>query len=195
MRGSMKSTIIQGRVYILGDNIDTDQIISAEYLKINPSTDEGRSILGELAMCGLPLDAEPFRDDYGNALYSIIIAGDNFGCGSSREHAVVALAACGIKAILAKSFARIFYRNSIVSGELLPLTFSSNILPNLKNGDNFEINTQKNKVIVNYEKEINIDPIGDMASIVNHGGIFNYARHLKMFKVNENIIDVKNINV
>ena len=130
----MSNKIIQGKVYVLGDNIDTDQILTAEFLKINPSTTEGYEWLGKLAMCGLPVDAEKFRDESGNPLYSIIVAGDNFGCGSSREHAVIALGASGVKTVLAKSFARIFFRNSIVTGEVMPLTYSGEALENLKNG-------------------------------------------------------------
>jgi 3-isopropylmalate/(R)-2-methylmalate dehydratase small subunit len=110
----MSKNFISGKVYLLGDNIDTDQILTAEYLKVNPSTPEGYEWLGKLAMCGLPIDAKKFRDSDGTPLYSIIIAGENFGCGSSREHAVIALGAAGIKLVIAKSFARIFFRNSIV---------------------------------------------------------------------------------
>ncbi|MDE9448544.1 3-isopropylmalate dehydratase, partial [Xenorhabdus bovienii] len=90
--------------YVLTDNIDTDQILSAEYLKVNPSTPEGYAQLASLAMCGLPEGSLPFIDESkGKAKYPIIVAGQNFGCGSSREHAVAALGASGVKVVLAQS--------------------------------------------------------------------------------------------
>jgi len=170
--------IIESKVYTLGDNIDTDQILTAEYLKINPATREGYEELGTLAMSGLPNGSQQFLEkSTKRALYSIIIGGNNFGCGSSREHAVIALAASGVKAIVAKSFARIFFRNCIVSGHLLPLTIKDDRLNKFKTGDEIKIDLE-NGSLLNYTSGLilSIDPFGELADIVEAGGIFQYAR-------------------
>ena len=108
-------------VYVLSDNIDTDQIIPAKYLNLVPTIPEEYRKLGSYALSGLPGNFSPFvRAGTEESEYSIIIAGRNFGCGSSREHAPVALGAAGVKAVVAMSFARTFFRNSIATGELCP---------------------------------------------------------------------------
>src|SRR5262249_24780294 len=126
--GSMQQ-IIRGRAYVLGDNIDTDQIIPAQYLSCNPSIPEERKFFGMYANSGVP-DAQAglpqgnirfvpdneFRSEYG-----IIVGGRNFGCGSSREHAPLALAEAGVRCVIAEFYARIFYRNSVNGGYLVPL--------------------------------------------------------------------------
>ena len=95
---------ITGRAYVLGDNIDTDQIIPAHYLNLVPTITEEYVKLGSYAMAGLPESCAPFIDKAtGRTPYTIMIAGTNFGCGSSREHAPVALGAAGCKAVVAFS--------------------------------------------------------------------------------------------
>ncbi len=191
----MKSkNIISGKVYLLGDNIDTDQILTAEYLKVNPSTPEGYEWLGKLAMCGLPIDAKKFRDKDGTPLYSIIVAGENFGCGSSREHAVVALGAAGIKLVIAKSFARIFFRNSIVTGEVMPITCSDDRLMNIVNGTEISIDLDVGQITLNNGDFITVDPIGELSNVVKEGGLFNYARSVgKIPNISNDLIEIKNI--
>jgi 3-isopropylmalate/(R)-2-methylmalate dehydratase small subunit len=98
--------IIEGRVWTLGTDVDTDQIISGKYLTII-DPDELKKHVFEIA---LPEFAEKARAG------DILIAGENFGCGSSREHAPQAMRAIGVGAVVADSFARIFYRNSINLG-------------------------------------------------------------------------------
>ena len=101
------NNVMRGTVYVLGDNIDTDQILTAEYLKINPASAEGREELATLAMCGLQEGALPFiNPQTQRAGYDFIVAGKNFGCGSSREHAVVALGTSGEEAVVAQTEAR-----------------------------------------------------------------------------------------
>lgn len=190
----MSKNSISGKVYVLGNNIDTDQILTAEYLKVNPSTPEGYEWLGKLAMCGLPIDAKKFRDDNGIPLYSIIVAGDNFGCGSSREHAVIALGAAGIKLVIAKSFARIFFRNSIVTGEVMPITCSDDRLLNLVNGTEISIDLNSGQISLQNGEFINVDPIGELSNVVKEGGLFNYARSIgKIPSIVNDSIEVKNI--
>lgn len=97
---------IKGVVHIFGDNIDTDQIYPGRYLELTEPQD-----IAKHAMEGAD-EAFPSKVTPGD----IIVAGKNFGCGSSREHAVITLLAAGVKAVIAKSFARIFYRNAINRG-------------------------------------------------------------------------------
>ena len=95
---------IRGRVYVLGDNIDTDQIIPAEYLNLVPTIPEEYRKLGSYALAGLARtpDQPPFVPPDGMTTpYTVIVAGKNFGCGSSREHAPIALGAAGTKAVVA----------------------------------------------------------------------------------------------
>ena len=104
------------------DNIDTDVILPGPYLKLHEHSE-----LAEHAMEGMDSD---FHSKVKNA--NIIVTGNNFGCGSSREHAPIALSASGIQAVLALSFARIFYRNSVDGAYLLPIeidekTYSSTV--------------------------------------------------------------------
>ena len=112
-------SVITGKAYVLGDNIDTDQIIPAQYLTFNPSIPEEYKQFGKYALSsvppsqsGLPKGHVPFHtDDEFVSPYKIIVGGKNFGCGSSREHAPIALDAAGIEAVVAEFYARIFYRN------------------------------------------------------------------------------------
>jgi 3-isopropylmalate/(R)-2-methylmalate dehydratase small subunit len=174
----MTASTITGRVYVLGDNIDTDQIISAEYLKIDPTTEDGLRELGSLAMCGLPEDSMPFVDtSTGKSPYRIIVAGENFGCGSSREHAVTALGASGVKAVIAQSYARIFFRNCVSTGQLLPVASSQRLCDVLKTGDTIEIDPVSRRITC-AARDIHaaVDPLGELAQIVEAGGLFAYGR-------------------
>ncbi|MCL2329902.1 MAG: 3-isopropylmalate dehydratase, partial [Phycisphaerae bacterium] len=111
--------IIQGKVYVLGDDIDTDQIIPAHYLMYNPTIPAERKLFGKYALsgvpegqAGLPSGREVFVDqtdpNNSQSSYTVVLGGKNFGCGSSREHAPLALAEAGIKAVVAEFYARIF---------------------------------------------------------------------------------------
>ena len=126
---------ITGPVYVLGDNIDTDQIIPAEYLNLVPTIPEEYRRLGSYALAGLPLQsgAPTFVPPGGTTTpYAILVAGKNFGCGSSREHAPIALGAAGAKAVVAESFARIFFRNCVATGELYPVETTERIVDFLR---------------------------------------------------------------
>ena len=118
------------------DNIDTDVIIPGTYLKIHDYNE-----LATHAMEGL--DPEfPSKVKDGD----FIVAGKNFGCGSSREHAPIALSTCGIKAVIAISFARIFYRNSVDGAFLLPIEIDNETYQKISNSDQLEINIEKNEI-------------------------------------------------
>ncbi len=115
--------ILTGPVFVVRDNIDTDQIAPAEFLTLVPTIPEEYAQLGGIAMCGLPDDAYPQRFVAARekkSLYPMVITGRNFGCGSSREHAPIAIGAAGAKAVVAETYARIFFRNCVATGELFP---------------------------------------------------------------------------
>src|SRR3954467_1480175 len=141
-------TRIEGAAYVLGDNVDTDQIIPAQYLTYNPSIPEEFRMFGKYALCGVPDDAAglpkghvPFHgpaDEFVSP-YRIIIAGKNFGCGSSREHAPIALAAAGITAVVAEFYARIFFRNAVNGGYLIPFESKKRLVDEICTGDELTI--------------------------------------------------------
>ena len=148
----MNDNFIKGKVFVVGDNIDTDQIIPAQYLNLVPTIPDEYKKLGSYALCGLP---DSYRTRYVktgefSTEFPIIIGGNNFGCGSSREHAPVSLGAAGCQTVIARSFARIFFRNCIATGEVYPLETDSELNKILKTGDEVEINLSENKVKVTY---------------------------------------------
>jgi 3-isopropylmalate/(R)-2-methylmalate dehydratase small subunit len=176
---------ITGKAYVLGDNIDTDQIIPAEHLVYSTSDPEELKKYGHFALssvppagAGLPEGNKPFitGDNY-QSDYSIIIGGSNFGCGSSREHAPLALQVAGVKVVIAESYARIFYRNSVDGGFLIPYVSQKKLNDVIKTGDIIEVDVESNKII-NHSDNIsyNLAPLGDVFEIVDAGGLFEYAR-------------------
>ena len=105
-----QNIIAAGKVYVVGNNIDTDQIIPAQYLNLVPTIPEEYEKLGTYALCGLPdkYTTRYIKKGELKTEYPIIIGGKNFGCGSSREHAPISLGAAGTKVVIANSYARIF---------------------------------------------------------------------------------------
>jgi len=105
-----------------------------------------------------------------------ILAGRNFGCGSSREHAPIALSYSGIKAVLALSFARIFYRNAVDGAFLLPIEIDENAYKDISQGDILEINIGKNEIKnLTKTKTYSMKPFPELiGKIVAAGGLFNY---------------------
>src|SRR5271154_6854511 len=178
-------TTITGKAYVLGDNIDTDQIIPAHYLSFNPSIPEERKFFGMYAMSsvpegqrGLPDGHIPFvRENEFKSDYQIVIGGKNFGCGSSREHAPLALAEAGIRCVVAEFYARIFFRNSVNGGYLLPLESTQRLVEEIATGDELEVRILDHCVInKSANKRYDLRPLGDVLPIVEAGGIFNYAK-------------------
>src|SRR5712671_1342760 len=132
------SNIIRGRVYVVRDNIDTDQIIPAQYLNLVPTIPEEYEKLGSYALDGLPKSLYPARyvqEGQLDSQYPIVVGGRNFGCGSSREHAPIALGSAKCRVVLAESFARIFFRNCVATGELYPCEITERLCDVLKTGD------------------------------------------------------------
>src|SRR3954465_14974294 len=131
-------SVFTGPVYVVRDNIDTDQIIPAQFLNLVPTIQEEYEKLGSYAMYGLPNSLYPTRfvkDGQMDSEYPIVVAGRNFGCGSSREHAPIALGSAPRKLVLRESFARIFFRNCVATGELYPCECKDRLCDILKTGD------------------------------------------------------------
>jgi len=184
-------TTITGKAYVLGDNVDTDQIIPAQYLTFDPSIPEEYRQFGKYALssvppaqAGLPKGHIPFHiDDDFVSPYKIIIGGKNFGCGSSREHAPIALDAAGIEAVVAEFYARIFYRNSVNGGYLIPFESCDRLCERICTGDELRIDVAGSSLAnLTTGEEWRLKPLGEVGPILEAGGVFNYARQVGMLK-------------
>ena len=149
-----------GKVFVLGDDIDTDIIIPTEYLALK-SIEDMR-----------PYGFYPLRPELPSLIKpgDIIVAGSNFGCGSSREQAPEVIKALGVKCVVAKSFARIFYRNSINNGLLL--IENSDIQDKIKEGDELTVEPGKELVLNGEAYKIGSLP-DNLMDILNEGGLVN----------------------
>jgi 3-isopropylmalate/(R)-2-methylmalate dehydratase small subunit len=180
------SAIIRGKIFVVRDNIDTDQIIPAQYLNLVPTIPEEYAKLGGFALCGLPRADYPMRyvpEGQTKSPFAIVVAGRNFGCGSSREHAPVALGAAGCKAVVAESFARIFFRNSVATGELYPVETPTRLCDALRTGDDVELDLDANTLrVASTGKVVVLKPLGDAKPVVETGGLFEFARRSGMIK-------------
>jgi len=183
--------VILGKAYVLGDNIDTDQIIPAQYLSYNPADPQERRYFGMYALsgvpearAGLPAGKVPFvpRGEFRSA-YSIIVAGRNFGCGSSREHAPLALAEAGVKCVIAEFYARIFFRNSVNGAYLVPLECVARLVDSVHTGDDLEVHLKEQFVLNRTRNQrYELRPLGDVLPIIEVGGLFAYARKTGMIR-------------
>ncbi len=181
--------IIKGKAYVLGNNIDTDQIIPAEHLVYSLSDPEESKKYGHFALssvpisqAGLPEGGHPFinGENY-HSEYNIVIGGSNFGCGSSREHAPFALQVAGVKAVIAESYARIFYRNCVDGGFLLPYESPVKLYDQIKTGDELELDVHGNILKdITSGKTYVLRSLGDILPIIEAGDIFKYARQAGM---------------
>ena len=173
-------SVFTGSVYVVRDNIDTDQIIPAQYLNLVPTIAEEYLKLGSHAFSGLPDSQYPIRYVKAGQLdseYHIVVAGKNFGCGSSREHAPIAMGAANSKIVVAESFARIFFRNCVATGELYPCETSERLCEQLQTGDVVTVDLEAATIkIEKTGKTYHLKPLGDVKPVVDAGGIFNYAR-------------------
>jgi len=173
-------SVFTGPVYVVRDNIDTDQIISAQFLNLVPTIAEEYEKLGSHALAGLPESLYPIRyvkEGQLDSEYPIIVAGKNFGCGSSREHAPIALGSAKGRIILAESFARIFFRNSVATGELYPCEITERLCDVLKIGDVVTVDLDAATVTIQATGKVyHFKPLGDVRPVVDAGGLFNYAR-------------------
>ena len=184
-------TVITGKAYVLGNNIDTDQIIPAKYLSFNPSIPEERKYFGMYAMSSVPEgqrglpkgDINFVRDNEFKSDYSIVVGGKNFGCGSSREHAPLALAEAGVECVIAEFYARIFFRNSVNGGYLVPLESTEDLTAKIQTGDELEVHLTDGYLLNKTRNERHaLHPLGDVLPIIEAGGIFSYAKEAGMLK-------------
>jgi 3-isopropylmalate/(R)-2-methylmalate dehydratase small subunit len=185
----MKSSIT-GPAFVLGDDIDTDQIIPAEYLAYNPSDPEERKYFGMYANVGVPAAQSGLPEGHTRFVeegqfkskYAVVIGGKNFGCGSSREHAPLALAEAGCSVVVAEFYARIFFRNCVNGGYLLPMESQARLCDGeVHTGDEVTIDTDAG-TLTNHRtnKTYKLNPLGDVKPVVETGGVFNYARQTGM---------------
>jgi len=156
---------LQGKVWKFGAHIDTDLIIAARYLNTSEPSELAKYVME---------DADPeFVSKMSEG--DIIVAGENFGCGSSREHAPIALKAAGVAAIIAPTFARIFYRNAFNMG--LPI-FELEASAEIQEGDTVKVDMDKGEVInISQAKTYKFSPIPEfMQELVDAGGLISFAK-------------------
>ena len=166
-------TVIKGKAFVVGDDIDTDQIIPARYMTTMEPAE-----LAKNAMRDLDPKYGAFLDAQNKCAYQIVVARHNFGCGSSREHAPIALAAAGIQAVIANSFARIYYRNSVNGGRsIYPLETADNIAEQVQTGDELEIDLAKLTVKkLSDGKTFQLKDFGPVKEIIDCGGLTAYNK-------------------
>jgi 3-isopropylmalate/(R)-2-methylmalate dehydratase small subunit len=186
---SCMNKIIRGKAFVLGDNIDTDQIIPAKFLSYNPSDPKERKYFGMYALDGVPKGQSglPYGDrrfvapNQFKSEYTIVIGGRNFGCGSSREHAPLALAEAGAACVVAEFYARIFFRNCVNGGYLVPFESTTRLVDQIKTGEELAIDMEKSTLTnVTQNRVYQLKPLGDVAPIIDAGGVFEYARQSGM---------------
>ncbi len=177
--------IIQGPAYVLGDAIDTDQIIPAEHLVYSLMHPEEKRLYGRYALSGVPPEEQgrpfgniPFTEpDAFESRFRIIIAGKNFGCGSSREHAPFALQMAGCRAVVAESYARIFYRNAVDGGFVVPFESCERLIDGIRTGDDVSVDVAAGTLTNHTTGDtFLLKPLGDVAEILAAGDLFAYAR-------------------
>lgn len=154
------------RAWVYGDHISTDDIIAGRYLAKHDPVEWGKHAM------------ENIDPEFSKRVKSgdVIIAGKNFGCGSSREQAPIALKAAGVSAVVAESFARIFYRNAINQG--LPVLVCAGVKNEFRNGDEVEINIEKGWIKnLRTNRMLKMQPLPDfMLEILKEGGLVNYLK-------------------
>lgn len=160
--------IFKGKAWVFKDNIDTDVIIPARYLNTTDNKELASHCMEDL----VPDFSAKVREG------DIIVAGNNFGCGSSREHAPLAIKSAGIGCVVASSFARIFYRNSINIG--LSILECEEAVENIKTGDELKINTDEGIISnVTTGEAFKAGPFPEfIKGIINAGGLLSYAKEV-----------------
>ncbi|OPL16784.1 MAG: 3-isopropylmalate dehydratase [delta proteobacterium MLS_D] len=157
--------MFQGKIWKLGDDIDTDLIIPARFLNVSEASELARNCLADL------------RPEFASSVRSgdVIVAGGNFGCGSSREHAPLAIKASGVSLIIARSFARIFYRNAFNIG--LPLLESREASEELAEDDEVRVDLAAGSIErIADSRRFASSPVPDfMAEIIKAGGLVPYT--------------------
>jgi 3-isopropylmalate/(R)-2-methylmalate dehydratase small subunit len=158
--------LIKGKVWLFGNDIDTDVIIPARYLNTSEPQELAKHVM------------EGVDRDFSRKVKTgdIIVAGKNFGCGSSREHAPIAIKAAGIQAVIARSFARIFYRNAFNIG--LPIFESPEASEKIQEADEIEIDADRGIIKnITRQKEYKANPIPKfMQELIAAGGLVEWTK-------------------
>ena len=187
----MMKKIIEGKCYVVGDDIDTDQIIPAQYLAYSLTLPEERKMYGKFAFSGLPEKNQglpsggiPFTRDGGfKSDFRIVIAGKNFGCGSSREHASFCLREAGVEGVVAEFYSRIFFRNSVNGGYLIPFETGEHLYEHFRTGDEVELDVLNHALKnLTQNKTYALRPLGDVLPILEAGDVFQYAKKVGMIQ-------------
>lgn len=168
----MFKSIIKGKVFKVGDDVDTDQIYPGRYLYLTSPEEIASHAMEDI----IPDFSEKIAgEDW------IIVAGKNFGCGSSREHAPRAILCAGIKAVVAESFGRIFYRNAINVG--LPVLKCPDIIKKVHQSDLIKINLQDGLIaLYNSKRKISIEKYPpQLLSILKSEGLIPYLKKYKKY--------------
>ena len=160
------SDVLQGKAWTFGRDVDTDLIIPARYLNMKTAEE-----LGQYCM----FDADP---DFSKKVNpgDIVVAKENFGCGSSREHAPIALKGAGVSVVIAKSFARIFYRNAFNTG--LPILVAPDAVDGIKEGDELTVDLASGEIKdLTSGKSYQAEPLPPfMRELVEAGGLLPYLK-------------------
>ncbi len=176
--------IIRGKIFVVGDNIDTDQIIPAHYLNLVPTNPSELEQLGSHALSGLPDALGRFVPEGAmKTPYAIVVGGRNFGCGSSREHAPISIGAAGAKAVVAESYARIFFRNCIATGAIYPVESEGRVCDSAKTGDEAVLDMAAGTLTLSASGTVfRVRSIGAAKDVIDNGGLFEHARKSGMLK-------------
>ena len=182
---------ISGKAYVIGDDIDTDQIIPAQYLTYNPANAEERKMFGKFALIGVPEGQQglpggrtPFvKEGDMHSEFRVVIGGKNCGCGSSREHAPLAIREAGVEIVIAEFYARIFFRNCVNGGYLIPYESKDRLSEIIKTGEEVEVDIKHN-LLRNHTtgKTYELKPLGDILPIIEAGDVFKYAQKSGIIK-------------
>ena len=168
----MFEPIIKGKVFKIGDDIDTDQIYPGRYLYLTSPEEIASHAMEDI----IPDFSKKIEEEDW-----MIVAGKNFGCGSSREHAPRAILCAGIKAVVAESFGRIFYRNAINVG--LPIVKCSGIVKKVQQGNLIRVNLKEGLIVLGTsEKTLSIEKFPpQLLAILKSGGLIPYLRKFKKY--------------
>ena len=162
----MENMILKGSVHKYGANVNTDEIIPARYLTTSDPKELAKYCMKDI------------DDNFAQTVKigDVIVADKNFGCGSSREHAPISIKGAGVSCVIAKSFARIFFRNSINIG--LPIIESEEAVDNIDNGDKLEIDLAKGEIKnITKNEKYKAQPLPEfMQKLIKAGGLLSYIK-------------------
>jgi 3-isopropylmalate/(R)-2-methylmalate dehydratase small subunit len=164
----MAENILRGRAWVFGDDVDTDLIYHNKYLGVTDTKE----------MAQYSFEYYPGKENFAKEAKpgDIVVAGENFGCGSSREHAVYCLKELGIPVILAESYARIYYRNAVNNG--YPVLVVPDITDKVSDGDELEVNMDTGEIKnLTTGETMHGDAVTDLEKdIMAHGGLIQYLK-------------------